>query len=112
MKSEEKLELESIIRQEIVKTKEKIEELLDLCQPIAPENAIGRISRMDAINNKAINEAALVKANEKMRLLKLALENNHESGYGLCKACGNNIQPKRMALMPQSLFCVQCAQKR
>ena len=112
MKSEEKLELESIIKQELNKTKVKVEELLELCKPIAPENAIGRISRMDAINNKAINEAALIKANDKMRLLKLALKNLNEPGFGLCKGCGNTIQPKRMALMPQSLFGVQCAQKR
>lgn len=67
---------------------------------------------MDAINNKAINEAALIKANDKKRLLKLALENLNEPGFGLYKGCGKNIQPKRMARMPQSLFCVQCAQKR
>lgn len=104
--------MESIIKQEIDKTQTKIEELLDLRKPIAPENAIGRISRMDTINNKAINEAALVKANEKMKLLKLALENINEHGFGLRKCCGKSIQPKRMALMPQSLFCVHCAQKR
>lgn len=112
MKSEERNELELIIKHEIEKTQIKIEELLDLCKPIAPENAIGRISRMDAINNKSINEAALVKANEKMKLLKLALRNINEPGFGLCKGCGNTIQPKRMALIPQSLFCVKCAQKR
>jgi DnaK suppressor protein len=112
MKPEERIALEIIIKQELHKTQIKIEELLDLCKPIAPENAIGRISRMDAINNKAINEAALIKANDKKRLLTHALENINEPGFGLCKGCGNNIQPKRMALMPQSLFCVQCAQKR
>ncbi len=33
----------------------EIEVLKELTKPIAPENAIGRVSRMDAINNKSIN---------------------------------------------------------
>ena len=51
---------------EINDTKEKIEEYTKLCKPIAPENSIGRISRMDAINNKSVVEAALRIAKEKM----------------------------------------------
>ena len=39
---------------EIEVTQHKITEYTELCKPIAPENAIGRISRMDAINNKSI----------------------------------------------------------
>ena len=34
----------------------------EITKPIAPENAIGRISRMDAINNKSVTEAALRQA--------------------------------------------------
>ena len=44
---------------EIEVTQHKITEYTELCKPIAPENAIGRISRMDAINNKSVVEAAL-----------------------------------------------------
>ena len=38
---------------------ERIEEYRELTKPIPPENAIGRVSRMDAINNRSVNEAAL-----------------------------------------------------
>ena len=38
---------------------ERIVEYRELTKPIPPENAIGRVSRMDAINNRSINEAAL-----------------------------------------------------
>ena len=33
---------------------ERIEEYRELTKPIPPENAIGRVSRMDAINNKSV----------------------------------------------------------
>ncbi len=61
---EEKLkkEIEQKIILSIEKTKEEIMDYKELTKPISPENALGRISRMDAINNKTINEAALRKA--------------------------------------------------
>ena len=42
------------LSKEIKKTKLQIIKYSELCKPIAPENSIGRISRMDAINNKSV----------------------------------------------------------
>ena len=58
------------IKEEITKTKALINEYKEGAQPIAPENSIGRISRMDAINNKSITEAALHNAELKLSRLK------------------------------------------
>jgi DnaK suppressor protein len=43
------------IREEISSTEKKILDLENLTQPISPNDAIGRVSRMDAINNKSVN---------------------------------------------------------
>ena len=63
------LEIKKKIESEILKTEEIILEYKELSKPIAPENAIGRISRMDAINNKSVTEAALRQAMEKLSKL-------------------------------------------
>ena len=42
------------IDQEIKRTELDIIDYKEDTKPIAPENAIGRISRMDAINNKSV----------------------------------------------------------
>jgi DnaK suppressor protein len=55
-------ELKQIILDEISKTKLLVKEYEELTKPIAPDVAIGRISRMDAINNKSVTEAALRQA--------------------------------------------------
>jgi DnaK suppressor protein len=47
---------------ELEKTCTTIADLKQMTEPVAPDVAIGRISRMDAINKKAINDAALLKA--------------------------------------------------
>ena len=65
MKTKELAKVQHIIKEEINKTTASIKHYKMLTKPIAPENAIGRISRMDAINNKSVNEAALIKAEQK-----------------------------------------------
>jgi DnaK suppressor protein len=47
-------EIIKIINDDIAKTESAIERYKELTKPIAPENAIGRVSRMDAINNKSV----------------------------------------------------------
>lgn len=64
---------------------------------------------MDAINNKSINDAALVQARTKLDKLKFALDKCNEPDFGSCKRCGLAIPMGRLLLMPESLFCVKCA---
>lgn len=101
--------LKSLIKEKISAIEEEILDLKELTKPISPENAIGRLSRMDAINNKSINEAALRKSEEKYSKLKYALTKIDEKEFGICDRCGKDIQPQRLLLMPESNYCVNCA---
>ena len=56
--------------EEINSTSKKINKYKELSKPVAPENSIGRISRMDAINNKSVIEAALRESQFKLNQLK------------------------------------------
>jgi len=109
MTKEEIKNIEIVIKEEIAKTLQSISDLKELTKPIAPENAIGRISRMDAINNKSVNEAALVKAEQKLKNLEITQLNLNEPEFGVCAKCSNNIPLGRIMLMPHSRFCVNCA---
>lgn len=106
---EQKIEIKSKILQEIENTKKLIIELKELTKPIAPDCAIGRVSRMDAINNKTINEAALKKAENKLKSLEIAFQNRNDIDFGKCNRCNNEIPLGRILLMPHSRFCVHCA---
>ena len=104
-----KHEFETLIATEIEITLKTIEEYKQTTQPIAPDNAIGRVSRMDAINNKSVAEAGLKKGKEKLNKLEFALSKVNSEEFGICHRCGGDIPLGRLALMPQSLFCVKCA---
>ncbi|GIR12113.1 MAG: dksA/traR C4-type zinc finger family protein [Cryomorphaceae bacterium] len=107
---ERKKAKESIIKS-IEETQKDISNLKELTKPIPPENAIGRVSRMDAINNKSVSEAALTNAINKLTLLELALQKINHEDFGLCVRCKNEIPIQRILLMPQSNRCVHCASK-
>ena len=109
MRNKDLKHIEQSIIEEIAKTETSIEKYLELTKPIAPENAIGRISRMDAINNKTVNEAALKKAEQKLKNLNIALANINDADFGLCFKCHNQIPLGRILLMPHTRYCVNCA---
>ena len=88
---------------------EKIADLEEMTKPIGPENAIGRISRMDAINNKSVMEAALRTARKELHDLEYANKNIDKEEYGYCLKCKKEINLKRLMLMPGSKHCISCA---
>lgn len=107
---EKKLQIKKRIEEEIALTKELVLKYRELTKPISPENAIGRISRMDAINNKSVNDAALKKAELKLNNLQVALGKIDDADFGICVRCKNPIPLGRIFLLPQAITCVNCAQ--
>ena len=88
--------------------KERIEETGSFSDPVSPDNAIGRISRMDAINNKSIFDASLRNNRNRLKLLETALNNIDESEYGICRKCRQQITVERLKVRPEILFCAAC----
>lgn len=109
MKAQERSELKNIISERIEETNREIEHLKELTKPVAPDNAIGRLSRMDAINNKTINEASLRENKKKLQKLERARDNIEEESFGCCTKCGEEIAFGRLKFMPWTTKCVKCA---
>ena len=107
----DKQRIKNKILEKIEIISDEIEELKLLTRPIAPENAIGRVSRMDAINNKAINDRALFQSQDKLRKLELSLSRVNDKDFGKCRSCNGEIQEGRLLLMPESNVCITCASK-
>ena len=103
-------EIELQLQAELARTQKKIDNYTELCRPIAPENSIGRVSRMDAINNKSVVEAALREAKIKMQQLKRMQNKINDPNFGRCLKCNESIPLERLMIRPHSKFCVHCAQ--
>lgn len=109
MTAEERAALKTKIEQTLETVRKDAADLEELTKPISPENAIGRVSRMDAINNKSVNEASLRQARVKIQRLEQALDKIDDPSFGLCRRCKKPIQQGRLMFMPESARCVKCA---
>ena len=103
-------EIQQKLLSEIETTQLKVDKYTELCRPIAPENAIGRVSRMDAINNKSVVEAVLLETKNKMSQLKAIQKRITDTDFGTCINCKQIIPFERLMIRPHSKFCVNCAQ--
>jgi DnaK suppressor protein len=111
MNEQELKEMEQIITDKIKETQDEIASLKELTKPIKPDNAYGRLSRMDAINNKTINDAALREQKNRLQKLERAQTKLEAGKYGICIKCGDDIPLGRLKFMPWTTRCVKCAQK-
>lgn len=111
MTTAERTVLKEKIEAALTKIKVDVARLEEATQPISPENSIGRVSRMDAINSKGVSEASLRAAKRKMASLRLALTKIDAPDFGICAHCKKPIAPARLMYMPESTRCVRCADR-
>lgn len=112
MTNSEKENYLKTLAQAMEKVKGEISELEELTQPISPENAIGRVSRMDAINNKSVNESALRKKKQTLIRMTHNLKNIDKKNFGNCLRCDNPIPIERLLFIPETNSCTPCARMK
>jgi len=76
---------------------------------ISPDNAIGRLTRMEAIQAQSISEAGKGRQKKRLALVERALKAVEDGSYGLCALCGEKIQTGRLKIRPESRVCMRCA---
>ena len=109
MTPEDRQTIKQRARRKREELEERIAEYRELTKPIPPSEAIGRVSRMDAINNRSVNEAALRQLERELAALEKALLRMRDEKYGKCMQCGQDIPTERLMLMPGAIRCVRCA---
>ncbi len=109
MTKEERASLKNRILELIEIGEKEIQLLEEHTKPVSPENSLGRISRMDAINNKGVADAAMRNKKSKLSKLKVALTQIDNEDFGTCSNCKRTIQAARLMYMPEVTRCVRCA---
>jgi DnaK suppressor protein len=109
MTQKERRQLKEKIVETIDTLEVEIKRMEENTQPVSPENSLGRITRMDAINNKSVAEATLRANRRKLSKLRVALSKIDDPDFGICARCRQPIPPARLMLLPESTLCVRCA---
>jgi DnaK suppressor protein len=111
MTGPERERLRANITQQIETLQQDIANLESLVTPIAPDVAIGRLSRMEAIAEQGVNQTKLHQSRHKLASLRQALQRLDSPGFGICEICDKPIPLARLALIPETRTCVACLEK-
>ncbi|PCJ82321.1 MAG: TraR/DksA family transcriptional regulator [Bacteroidetes bacterium] len=109
LSDKEKIDIRNRIIEKMEGINLRIEEYRELTKPIPPSVAIGRVSRMDAINNRSVNEAALQQLESQKKALESAISRLNDDKFGRCVRCGELIPLERIIIMPGATKCVRCS---
>lgn len=107
----QRAEFKRFAAEEMAAIEREIPRLAEQVKPVAPDNAIGRISRMDTIVNQSVVEVQLSKARVRLARLREAVKRvDEDEEFGLCLDCGEPIPMARLKAMPETNHCVDCAE--
>jgi DnaK suppressor protein len=92
---------------------EELEQTLTLAREEArpvtlDQQSVGRISRMDAIQQQAMAQNSRRSLELRLGQVKAALGSVEDGEYGDCKRCEEPIGLKRLTAKPEAPLCLEC----
>ena len=80
----------------------------DGARPVDLDQPIGRISRVDAMQQQSMVKATREGHRRRLDQVRLALAALEDDEYGLCRRCEEPIGFKRLKAKPETPLCVAC----
>jgi DnaK suppressor protein len=77
-------------------------------RPVDLNDPIGRLSRMDAIQQQQMVLNAKNQIEVNLKLVDEALKRVEKDEYGFCLQCEEEIDQKRLLAKPEAAFCTKC----
>lgn len=75
------------------------------------QTRVGRLSRMDAMQQQAMAQATARRYEQELRRLRTALGRLQSGDFGYCVKCEEEIAEGRLRVDPATLLCIDCARK-
>ena len=100
----------ALIEQKIVQLQALQLEARAACDTVVlDQSRVGRLSRMDAMQSQAMNQAAQRRREAELIRLQSALQRLGQEAYGFCEDCDEPISEGRLMIDLAADYCVQCA---
>ena len=101
------------LRKELMDMRSQFEATLmrsaSAAQPVElDQQAIGRVSRIDAIQQQKMVEANRARLKIRLGHVKAALTAIDEDDYGYCRRCEEEISVNRLKAKPETPICLTC----
>ncbi|MBA4136140.1 MAG: molecular chaperone DnaK [Opitutus sp.] len=99
-----------VARLEAIKV--ELVDLSDSTQPISPDAAIGRLSRLDSMQMQQMALAGKRRLEDERTRLVEAQHRIDAGNYGRCLLCGSDISAERLGYQLDATTCVPCLNRR
>lgn len=76
---------------------------------VRPEHGLGKGD--PAVTQWELDQALLKQLESRVDRLRKALNRVEQGSYGVCEQCGKPIHPDRLAVLPDTKLCIECARK-
>lgn len=98
------------LREELASLRKASGETAEHRKPVElDQQSVGRLSRMDAMQQQAMAAAQEARRHARILALEAALRRLDRDEFGWCDACGEFIGDKRLDLDPTTVRCRDCA---
>jgi len=81
-------------------------------QPVDLAEPIGRLSRMEAIQQQSMTRANRSAAQRRLQQIAAAKQRIDRDAYGDCADCGEGIGFERLTVRPEAPLCIGCQSRR
>ena len=103
----------SHFRDRLLALEKEIQTTLEACKEasgvVELDTAIGRLSRMDAMQNQQMALELRRRQEQQLQRIANALKRMDQNRYGLCGRCKQPIAEERLEVSPDVVMCVKCA---
>lgn len=104
------------LRDDLTALRKELDGLLDISEdvarPVELDQPIGRLSRMDAMQQREMAMANRAAHERRRGLVDEALEAIDDGSYGLCVTCERPIPFARLKALPETPTCLPCQERR
>ena len=105
-------ELHQFLLAEQVRLEEFLKRSKEGARPVELSEPIGRLTRMDAIQQQQMTKASRRTCERKLRQVRAALDMLGKDEYGFCRSCDEPIGYQRLKARPEAPFCLSCQDAR
>lgn len=81
-------------------------------QPVDLDQPIGRVSRIDALQQQSMVQATRAAARRRLEQVDAALRRHEDGEYGACLSCEEPVGFARLEARPETPFCIGCQSRR
>lgn len=111
LSAEQKIAVKEALEQKAKDLLASIEAQSENIAPVSPDASLGRLTRLDAIQQQHMAKAQLAKAKKSLHKVQQILRTWDDDLAGLCRSCEEPIGYERLKRVPDSLICMECLEE-